>query len=68
MSVTILTSYCRHLWENPPKKPDLTPIVFAYDPRKVGIYYLRLYPSHNATSDFRMLDSVITKDIRQTQS
>ena len=54
--------------ESPPKnKTRTTPIVVGYNPRKVGRYHLPPNPRPNANRDFRMLDSVTTEDLRQTQ-
>ena len=56
--------------ESPPQKKNktrTTPIVVGYNPRKVGRYHLLPNPRPNANRDFRMLDSVTTEDLRQTQ-
>ena len=53
--------------QNPPKTPELPPIVVGYNPRKIGRYNLRPNPRPNANPDFRMLDSATTEDLRSTQ-
>ena len=53
--------------KNPPKTPELPPIVIGYNPRKVERYNLRPNPRPNVNPDFRMLDSVTTGDSYSTQ-
>ena len=54
--------------ESTPKTPKLPRIVVGYNPRKVGRYTLRPNPRPNANPDFRMIDSVTTEDLLQTQN
>ena len=53
--------------ESSPETPELSNIVVGYNPRKVGRYNLLPIPRPNVNPDFRMLDSVTTDDLRQTQ-
>ena len=52
--------------ERPPQLSALPPMVDASNPRKVGRYILRPYLRPNANSAFRMLDSVTTEALSQT--
>ena len=51
----------------PKKTPELPPKVVGNNPTKTGRHNLRPNPRPNADTDFRMLDSVTTEDLRQTQ-
>ena len=47
--------------------PPMESVVVGYNPRKTGRYNLRPNPKPNAHPDFRMLDTVTTEEIPQTQ-
>ena len=50
--------------ESPNKNPELPHTTVGYNPRKVGRYNLRPNQRHNVNSDFKLLDSVTTEDLR----